>query len=332
MLSLLGKTWQARGRFDPQKSLFENFLAARNFSKEQFPEAKLEHLESPWLFRDMEKSVSRILRAIRNKERILLFGDYDLDGMSGTAILYLALKHLGAEVSYRLPSRADGYGLSPKFITEAAAHGVSLLITVDCGIANSAAIEQAAAKGIDVVVTDHHSLPERLPPAYAILHPLQSEETFPGKELTGAGVAFFLALALLEKSLGKEQVQIITSQLLELAVLGTVADCGELLGQNRLITLLGLAALRETRHPGLRAILEASGTRPDALNAEAIAFYIAPRLNVAGRLDHPVLAFDLLCRDFTKSLRNGTKIGDAESETPGDGGKFCTGSGRNAEG
>jgi len=301
MLSFLGKQWRPRGEFSAEQSLFANFCKARGKSATDFAPAAFSDLAEPFSFREMERTTERIFTALKNQERILLFGDYDVDGVSGVAQLFLTLQHLRANVSYRLPARSDGYGLAEKFVEDAAKSGATLLITVDCGISNAAGVALAKAHGIDVIITDHHALPGDLPEAYAILHPLEPQETFHDKDLTGSGVSFFLCLALLRAHYPKGNFQNFAEQLLELAVLGTVADCGALFGQNRIITLLGLAAIKKTKHPGLKALLKISAVDPENITAESIGFYLAPRLNAAGRMEHPDLALELLCRNFERA-------------------------------
>ncbi|MBI5414053.1 single-stranded-DNA-specific exonuclease RecJ [Candidatus Peregrinibacteria bacterium] len=302
MISFLGKIWRERGKFSSEKSLFKNLLDVRNRSEADFTDATFEKLFDPFLFCDMERSVSRIQNALEKGEKILIFGDYDVDGMSGVAQLFLTMKMLGANVSYRLPRREEGYGLSSHIAEEIKNSGTSLVLTTDCGISNRREIEALQKENIDVIITDHHSLKEELPPAYAILHPLLESELFPDKHITGSGVAFFLCYGLLLRVYGKEKSRRSLEQLLELAVLGTIADCGILQGQNRIITLLGLEHLKNTKNPGLRSLLDMSKSAADSLNAEQIAFYLAPRLNAAGRLSDPHISLELLLGNHTRAL------------------------------
>ena len=244
----------------------------------------------PFSFTGMQKIVERIKAAIAAGERIIVYGDYDVDGISGAAIVVLTLKHLGGKISYRLPHRLnDGYGINEKYINEFEKADVKLVITVDCGISNAKEISIAKQKGIDVIVTDHHKIPENYPhDAYEVLHPLRADSNYPFKELTGAGVAFKLAQALL----GDDSF---TYSLLDLASLGTVADCGPIVGENRLIVKKGLEMLPQTKWDGLKFLQELAGVKFDKpLNTHTIGFQIAPRINAAGRIDSPYYALQLL--------------------------------------
>jgi single-stranded-DNA-specific exonuclease len=294
MLSLTQKKWKRKGDFLPEKTLFQNFCALHNKTPENFSPVKFSDLFDPFLFNDAQKTVQIIFEAIEKNERILIFGDYDLDGMSGTSQLYLTLKMLGAQVSYRLPSREDGYGLSEKFVKEAHTNQVKVFITTDCGISNFSEISLSKKLGMTFIITDHHSIPEKIPPADAIWHPLLESETFPDKNLTGAGVAWYFCSALLIKKFGKKNARNIQKELLEHAVLGTVADCGPLVGENRKITMLGLQSIQTTKNAGLAALLKSSGTDPQKMTAESIAFFLGPRLNASGRLAHPHISLELL--------------------------------------
>lgn len=307
--------WHANGTFMPEKSLFENFLSVRGKKKEDFFLPKREDLLDPFLFSQMEKAVERVEKAIESGEHIFVFGDYDVDGISGAAQLFLTLKTLGARTTKALPSREDGYGFSEKFVHKAHSEGISLIITTDCGISNAPQIALAKQKGIDVIVTDHHSVPEVLPDAHAFLHPLILGESFPDKGLTGAGVAFFFCAALLRSRFG-EKAKRIEEQLLELAVLGTIADCGPLVGENRKITLLGLEAIKKTENIGLQKLLEYSRSDPLLLTAESIAFFLAPRINAAGRMSHPQLALELLVgsHEFSEQLAQKLEILNTERQ------------------
>lgn len=248
----------------------------------------------------MEKAVERIRKAIANKERIMIFGDYDVDGISGTAILVHTLKLMGARVSYRLPHRVeDGYGLSDKFIKEFATLGVNVVITVDCGISCKNQIELAASFGMDVIISDHHTIPEAIPDkAYAILHPMQPGCSYPFKGLTGAGVAYKLASALITDALSTEEREKYLYALLDLASLGTVADLGPLQDENRIIVKYGLEALQKTKWQGLNYLKTYAGILPNTkLDINAIGFRLGPRINAAGRIDHPYYALQLLLHD-----------------------------------
>lgn len=302
--SLLNRNWKLRSQ-EADLNIVQNILKNRGIVEQDEVNSYLnpsykKGLHNPFLMKDMDKAVERLKRATENQERVIIFGDYDVDGISGTAILYNALKLCGTNISYRLPHRVnDGYGLNIKFIDEFAEKGIKVLVTVDCGISCSEQIEKAASLGIDVIITDHHTLPDQIPGhAYAILHPKQSDCHYPFKGLTGAGVAYKLASALLtEKFSGPEKEKMLYS-LLDLASLGTVADIGPLLGENRIIVKYGLEAMQNSNWPGLNHLMESAGIDlTQKLDVSAIGFKIGPRINAAGRIDHPYYALQMLLHD-----------------------------------
>ena len=302
--SLLNRTWKLRPQ-EPDLNILQNILRNRGLTDQDEINAYLspsykKGFHNPFLMKDMDKAVERLKRAIAGQERVIIFGDYDVDGISGTAILYHALKLCGANVSYRLPHRVnDGYGLNIKFIDEFAEKGIGVLITVDCGISCKAQIEKAASLGIDVIITDHHTIPESIPTdAYAILHPKQPDCHYPFKGLTGAGVAYKLASALITAQFTGTEKEKILYSLLDLASLGTVADVGPLLGENRIIVKYGLEAMQNSNWPGLNHLMESAGLDlTQKLDVSAIGFKIGPRINAAGRIDHPYFALQMLLHD-----------------------------------
>ncbi|WP_155997147.1 single-stranded-DNA-specific exonuclease RecJ [Streptococcus ruminantium] len=252
-----------------------------------FLHPSLDDLHDPYLLHDMDKAVDRIRRAIEDYEQILIYGDYDADGMTATSILKEVLEELGAEVQVYLPNRfTDGYGpnLSVyKYFIEQ--QGVSLIVTVDNGVAGHEAIAYAQEKGVDVVVTDHHSLQETLPNAYAIVHPEHPDGSYPFKQLAGCGVAFKLACALLET---------VHADLLDLVAIGTIADMVSLTDENRVMVKYGLSLLRQTERVGLQELIKIAGIDVASLDEETVGFQLAPRLNALGRLDDPNPAVELL--------------------------------------
>ncbi len=304
MSSILGKNWKIKNS-DTSKNTVQKILENRGLiepeSIKTFLEASYKKgFHNPFLMKDMDKAVERIKTAISKQERIMIFGDYDVDGISGTAILMHTLKLLGARVSYRLPHRVDdGYGLSDKFIDEFIKLGVNVLITVDCGISCKNQITRGAEKGLDVIISDHHTIPQAFPDrAYAILHPMQPGCTYPFKGLTGAGVAYKLASALLTDVLDPLEREKYLYSLLDLASLGTVADLGPLKDENRIIVKYGLEAMQNTKWHGLNYLKEYAGIDSTTkLDISVIGFRIGPRINAAGRIDHPYYALQLLLQD-----------------------------------
>jgi len=244
----------------------------------RFLAPSLDDLHNPYLLHDMDKAVNRIRCAIEQGEFILVYGDYDADGMTSASILKETLEQLGAECLVYLPNRfTDGYGPNAsvyKYFIEQ--QGISLIVTVDNGVAGHEAIDLAQSMGVDVIVTDHHSLPAVLPDAHAIVHPEHPESDYPFKHLAGCGVAFKLACALLE------EVQV---ELLDLVAIGTIADMVSLTDENRIMVQYGLEVLRNT---------EIAGISSGDLTEETVGFQLAPRLNALGRLDDPNPAIDLL--------------------------------------
>lgn len=256
-------------------------------SLKKFLEPSLEDLHDPYLLHDMDKAVERIRLAIERGELILVYGDYDADGMTSASIIKESLEQLGAECLVYLPNRfTDGYGPNAsvyKYFIEQ--QGVSLIVTVDNGVAGHEAIDLAQSMGVDVIVTDHHSMPEVLPDAYAIVHPEHPEADYPFKHLAGCGVAFKLACALLE------EVQV---ELLDLVAIGTIADMVSLTDENRIMVQYGLEVLRNTQRIGLQELFEIAGIASSDITEETVGFQLAPRLNALGRLDDPNPAIDLL--------------------------------------
>ena len=256
-------------------------------SLKKFLEPSLEDLHDPYLLHDMDKAVDRIRQAIEQGELILVYGDYDADGMTSASIVKESLEQLGAECLVYLPNRfTDGYGPNDSvykyFIGQ---QGVSLIVTVDNGVAGHEAIDLAQSMGVDVIVTDHHSMPEVLPDAYAIVHPEHPEADYPFKQLAGCGVAFKLACALLE------EVQV---ELLDLVAIGTIADMVSLTDENRIMVQYGLEVLRNTQRIGLQELFEIAGISSSDITEETVGFQLAPRLNALGRLADPNPAIDLL--------------------------------------
>ena len=278
--ALLAGILTARGITDPAEAL--TLLAGED------------DLSDPFLLTDMQKACERIWQAIDNGETIVVFGDYDVDGVTATALLYQHLKGMGATVKCMLPSReGDGYGLSRNAIQSIHDKGYQLIVTVDNGISAVEEAEFAAELGIDLIITDHHLPPETLPKAVAVVDPRRLDDTSPFKGLCGAGVAFKLCAAL-DGCPPEEMLDYCG----DLAAVGTVADVMPLTGENRTLVKSGLRQLQNTDRPGLEALLEEVGLAGRPITAENISYAIAPRINAAGRMDSAVTALQLvLCED-----------------------------------
>ncbi|MEO0020561.1 MAG: single-stranded-DNA-specific exonuclease RecJ [candidate division WOR-3 bacterium] len=249
-------------------------------------------LHRPDTLPDINLATERIISAIKNQEAILVYGDYDVDGICGTAILVSTLKKLGGVVTYYLPHRQnEGYGISRAGIEHAIKHGIRLIITTDCGSADIENLKLARDAGIDVIVTDHHEPNTTSLPTLAFVNPKRPDSDYPFRELSGAGVAFKLAWQLLA-SLKSPKEELIA--LLDLVGMATIADVVPLVGENRIIARLGLLALSKTNRPGIKALLATSRLYSRKLSARDIAFVVAPRINAAGRVSHAQLALELL--------------------------------------
>lgn len=278
-----------RGIDDPDR--VEAFLAG---------EARV---DNPFRIKGMNEAVERIRRAIRQGERIAVYGDFDADGVTATALLVQTLTALGAFVRPYIPHRVDeGYGLNNNALAELEREGQRLIITVDCGIRSVDEVAFANRLGLDVIVSDHHSIGPELPPALAVINPKRRDCPYPDKGLAGVGLAFKLAQALLRSQrqapIGNGQaVDLAEEALLDLVALGTVADLAPLLDENRMLVRRGLAQLNRTQRPGLQAMMGVAGAAPGQVNAGAIGFALGPRLNAAGRLDSAMLSYELLLTD-----------------------------------
>ena len=260
-------------------------------------------LDDPFRIQGMNEAVTRIRRAIRLGERIAVYGDFDADGVTATALLVQTLSALGAFVRPYIPHRVDeGYGLNNNALAELAREGQQLVITVDCGIRSVEEVAFANRLGLDVIVTDHHSIGPELPPALAAINPKRQDCPYPFKGLAGVGLAYKLAQALLRSHRQTPiraglAVGLAEEELLDLVALGTVADLAPLLDENRMLVQRGLAKLNRTQRPGLQAMMGVAGAAPGQVTATTIGFALGPRLNAAGRLDSAMLSYELLLTD-----------------------------------
>lgn len=254
----------------------------------------------PFLIPDMDRAVSRIYQAILRGETIAIYGDFDADGVCGTALLVEGLTSLGARVVPYIPHRVEeGYGLNSASLGNLVRLGVTLVVTVDCGISNVSEVAEANEKGLSVVVTDHHTITTELPPAFAVVNPKRTDPGLPFYQLAGVGVAFKLLQALL-RTLGKEQQ---AEYVLDLVTVGTVADMVPLIGENRYLVRKGMEALCRTDRLGFQAMAEVAGLRMSSLDANNISWSIAPRLNAPGRLDHALTSYRLLVTESAEEAR-----------------------------
>lgn len=261
---------------------------------QQYLNPHLDQLHAPSLMAGMESAVRRLRRAIEHQEKILVYGDYDVDGTMAVVVLLTALRSLGAKVDAHIPHRlADGYGMRKAIIEQASAQSYGVVLSVDTGIREHEVIERAGALGIDCIVTDHHLPDEHLPPAFAILNPRRSDCAYPEKNLAGVGVAFKLAQALLAGN-GSGTSEKILQSYLKVVAIGTVADVVPLTGENRVIAHFGLLGLHKPVQPGLDALLTVSGLAGKMIKASDVGFRIGPRLNAAGRMENARDVIDLM--------------------------------------
>ena len=303
------KNWEIKTPETWSQNLAKIFLSAREVENlNELCADQIENLQNPDDLRGANEACEIILRKIKTGEKIVIFGDFDLDGISSSAILFQTLQKIGANVAVILPTRRDGFGLSTKFVDEIIAQKFQLFISCDCGVSNFNEIAKLNSAGITTIITDHHSIDtEKIPAADAILHPhfCENEKL---KNLTGAGVALKLSQKILQKIFGekfnenekfaakifKESPRRFFEKMTALAALGTVADVGGLRDENRVICKIGLREIRKNENLALAALAQTAKISPEEIDAEKIAFFLAPRLNAAGRLSHPQIALELL--------------------------------------
>ncbi|MGB4703727.1 MAG: single-stranded-DNA-specific exonuclease RecJ [Candidatus Saccharicenans sp.] len=263
--------------------------------------AGLEELHNPFLLKGMKQAVARILQAVEKGEKIVVFGDYDVDGILSVVMLVKALRELGGQVEYFIPERMkDGYGLKLHHLETILKMNAGLLISVDCGIKAVDFVREARANGLEVIITDHHHPGDTLPEAVAILNPLLEDSGYPDRHLAGVGVAFKLIQGLFqERGINRD-----LRQFLKLVSIGTVADVVELKGENRIFVREGLKNLKEARTPGLRSLLEGAGLSNRKLNEVDLGFRLGPRINAAGRLGMTEVALQLFFSDSPEECQS----------------------------
>lgn len=253
---------------------------------------------NPFRLRGVNEAVERLRRAIRAGEPIAIYGDFDADGVTATALLVQVLQALGARVKPYIPHRIDeGYGLNLDALQQLKDDGVRVVVTVDCGVRSLDEVAFGTRLGLDMIITDHHAPTDELPNAFAVIDPKQPQCQYPTKELSGVGVAFKLAQALLRVNARvplQNQPALAEDALLDLVALGTVADLVPLTNENRALVKRGIARLRQSERPGIQALIRYATLKPDTLDTGHIGFTLAPRLNAAGRLEHALMAYNLL--------------------------------------
>lgn len=297
--------------------LIANLLLNRDIDAsgfEPFISKSKKYIPNPMTMLDMDKAVERILEALNAKEKIVIYGDYDVDGITSTALLYEFLKSCGADVIYYIPDRKDeGYGINIMAVNKLIKQGMKLLITVDCGITAIGEVDFAKLQGMDVIITDHHTCKERIPTsASAVVNPKRPDDEYEFKGLAGVGVAFKLVLALAMAL--KINTGVCFDRFVDLAAIGTIADVVPLVGENRIIVDRGLKALADVRRPGLRELFKIAGLTDKKVTASSIAFGIAPRLNAAGRLGTATTAVELLLTTDDEKAKEIAAELDAENK------------------
>ncbi|MGD8536755.1 MAG: single-stranded-DNA-specific exonuclease RecJ [Candidatus Aminicenantes bacterium] len=268
----------------------------------QFLYGKLDSLHDPYLMKGMKEAVERVKQAISNREKVIIFGDYDVDGILSVVLLTQALESLGAEVDYFIPDRLKyGYGIKEEFIEIVQQKNAHLVISVDCGIKAVSFAKRAKEEGIDMIITDHHLPGDSLPDVKAILNPVLLDSGYPDKKLAGIGVVFKLIQALFED----EEQSACEASFMNLVSIGTVADVAELRGENRLFVKFGLETMDEVSNIGLSSLLDVCGLKGRKVSVGGVGFRIGPRINAAGRLGETDLAVRLF---FTDSLEESMKL------------------------
>ncbi|MFA5116488.1 MAG: single-stranded-DNA-specific exonuclease RecJ [Candidatus Omnitrophota bacterium] len=279
----------------------------RSGEADKFLKARTSMFLDPLTLPDIKKAAARIKQAIKNKDKVMIFGDYDVDGITSVALLESFLKKLGLRVEHYLPHRIkEGYGLNTAAVKIAKAKGVKLFITVDCGTGSFDEVDELNKAGIDVIVTDHHEQSsDKLPKALAVINPKRHDSKYGFRELSGAGVAYKFIQAISGEVLEEE---------LDLACLGTIADVVPLNGENRIIAKQGLKKLSETKRPGILALIEQSGIKKRPLGTMAVSFMICPRLNANGRMDSAETSLELLLSDSMARAQELAKLTNSNNQ------------------
>jgi single-stranded-DNA-specific exonuclease len=328
------RVWEIREREDSDTAILAQaldipevlagLLQARGVSNpdmaRRFLTPSLNDLNDPGQMKGINLAVERLLDALRAGDQICIYGDYDVDGVTSVSLLLLFFRYIGLRAEFYIPSRLEeGYGLNPEAVEKIVAQGTKLLITVDCGISDIDEIEQAKAAGLDVIIIDHHQVPDQVPTATAILDPHQPDCEFPFKELAAVGVAFNLVVALRtalrERGYFNEIEEPNLREFLDLVALGTIADIVHLLDDNRIIAYFGLQELTAGRRPGVAALKEVSGILNDQVTVGHVAFRLAPRINAVGRLGQASKAVELLTTNsYSKALALARELDKTNSE------------------
>jgi single-stranded-DNA-specific exonuclease len=326
-----GKRWQVApsaptaflNRLPSVNALVAQVLYNRGIVEQDAMTAFLEgevEVHNPFRMRDVSHAVTLIRQAIERGDVFVVYGDYDVDGVTGSAVLVQTLRSLGASATAYIPNRVDeGYGLNAEAITELAQAGTRVLVTVDCGIRSLDEVALARRLGMTVIVTDHHHVGPALPRADAVVNPLCDDCDYPFKDLAGVGVAYKLAQALLRTNaqvpLATTRAELNEEDLLDLVALGTVADMVPLLGENHTLVAEGLERINQARRPGLSALMVVAGVMPGNVTTSTIGFVLAPRVNAAGRISEALTAFDLmLADDMTHALPLAQELDDLNQE------------------
>jgi len=295
-------------------SLFEKIIAARGLTDKTLaaflsPDYSLSH--DPYLLPDMDQAVERLVLAHKNQESILIYGDYDIDGLTASALLLDAFNSFGFKnVDIFMPNRfVEGYGMTIDAVEKIAGDGAKLIVTVDCGSLSAKEIIRANELDVDVIVTDHHEAADKQPPAIAVVNPKRSDSKYPFADLAGVGVAFKLVQALQTKLQGLPEGH--EKWLLDLVALGTICDIVPLVDENRMFAYWGLKVLAQAKRPGLRALMLVAGVDSKKVNARALGFGLGPRMNAAGRLETAQYALDMLiCHDPVDALEKAQHLDD----------------------